>query len=115
VIERENIKKGENMSFIDLDSVGSTVTSEGLVFPIDISEAPTTASEADEMMGVHIMDCVDEWWEGMSMEDMTTLFPFLAETDLYDIEGYLIWALAKGELVEEANEISLGEYMSEVI
>ena len=103
------------MSFIELESVGSLVQTDGLVFPIDCSEAPETASEAEEMMGVHIMDCVDEWWEGMSMKDMTTLFPFLAETDLYDIEGYLTWALSKGELVEEANEICLGEYMSEVI
>ena len=104
------------MSFIDLDSVGSTVTSEGMVFPIDCSETPETASEAEEMMGVHIMDCTDEWWEGMSMEDMTTLFPFLAEiSELYYSEGYLTWALSKGELVEEANEMSLGEYMSEVI
>ena len=42
------------MSFIDLDSVGSTVTSEGIVFPIDCSEAPETASDAEEMMGVHL-------------------------------------------------------------
>ena len=97
------------MNYIDLNSVGSTVTNEGLVFPIDCSEAPETASEAEEMMGVHIMDCDDEWWENMSMEDMTNLFPFLAETDVYDIEGYLIWALSKAELVEEANEMLLSE------
>ena len=103
------------MNYIDLNSVGSTITDDGMVFPIDCSEAPETASEAEEMMGVHIMDCDDEWWTNMSCEDAVKLFPFLAETDVYDIEGYLIWALAKGELVEEANEISLGEYMSEVI
>ena len=116
MIEKENINKGEKiMNYIDLNSVGSTVTEEGMVFPIDCTEAPETASEAEEMMGVHIMDCDDEWWTNMSCEDAVKLFPFLAETDVYDIEGYLIWALAKGELVEEANEISLGEYMSEVI
>tara|TARA_R100001163_G_C4928628_1_gene105566 strand:+ start:243 stop:590 length:348 start_codon:yes stop_codon:yes gene_type:complete len=103
-------KKGEkNMNYIDLNSVGSTVTDEGMVFPIDCSEAPETASEAEEMMGVHIMDCDDEWWTNMSCEDAVKLFPFLAETDVYDIEGYLIWALAKGELVEEANEMLLSE------
>ena len=97
------------MNYIDLDSVGSTITNEGMVFPIDISEAPETASEAEEMMGVHIMDCDDEWWTNMSCEDAVKLFPFLAETDVYDIEGYLIWALAKGELVEEANKMLLSE------
>ena len=97
------------MNYIDLNSVGSTVTDEGMVFPIDCSEAPETASEAEEMMGVHIMDCDDEWWSNMSCEDALTLFPFLAETDVYDIEGYLIWALAKSELVEEVNEMLLSE------
>ena len=103
------------LSYIGLESVGSIVTEQGIVFPTDISEAPETASDAEFMSGVHIMDCCDEWWENMSMEDMTDLFPFLAETELYHTEGYLTWALSRGELVEEANEMSLGEYMSEVI
>ena len=97
------------MSYIDLESVGSTLTSDLEIFPMDISEAPETASDADEMMGVHIMDCSDEWWTNMSCEDAVKLFPFLAETDLYDTEGYLTWALSKGELVEEANEMLLSE------
>ena len=97
------------MSFIELESVGSLVQEDGLVFPIDCSEAPETASDADEMMGVHIMDCVDEWWADMSCEDAVKLFPFLAETELYHTEGYLTWALSKGELVEEANEMLLSE------
>ena len=44
------------MNYIDLDSVGSTITNEGMVFPIDISEAPETASEAEEMMGVILLN-----------------------------------------------------------
>ena len=44
-------KKGEkNMNYIDLNSVGSTVTNEGLVFPIDCSEPPETAGEAEEQV-----------------------------------------------------------------
>ena len=97
------------MNYIELESNGSLVTNEGIVFPIDCSEAPETASDAEEMMGVHIMDCSDEWGTNMGCEDAVKLFPFLAETDVYDIEGYLIWALAKGELVEEANEMLLSE------
>ena len=38
--------------YIELDSVGSTLTSELIVFPtIDSGEAPETASEAEEMLG----------------------------------------------------------------
>ena len=92
------------MDYIDLESVGSTVTNEGLVFPIDCSEAPETASDAEEMMGVHIMDCDNEWWESMSCQDAVRLFPFLANiTELYNTPGYLDWAMSMGDLVSEAN------------
>ncbi len=57
------------MNYIDLESVGSTVQSDGLVFPIDISEPPVTASDADEMMGVSIFEVCDEWIENLSSED----------------------------------------------
>ena len=67
------------MSFIDLDSVGSTVTSEGLVFPQDISEAPVTASDADEMSGVNIFECSDEWYWSLSLVDGYKLLNFLDE------------------------------------
>ena len=92
------------MNYIDLTSVGSTVTNEGLVFPIDCSEAPETASEAEEMMGVHIYDTDNEWWENMSLEDAGNLFRFLADnSSLYNTEGYLQWAMDMGDLVVEAN------------
>ena len=92
------------MSYIELESNGSLVTNEGLVFPIDCSEAPETASEAEEMMGVHIMDCDNEWWESMSCQDAVRLFPFLANiTELYNTEGYLQWAMDIGDVVVEAN------------
>ena len=88
MVERENIKKGENMSFIDLDSVGSTVTSEGLVFPIDISEAPETASEADEMMGVNVFECDDEWYYSLSLVDGYNLLTFLDDSGLVLPDGF---------------------------
>ena len=91
------------MSYIDLDSVGSTITSDGLVFPIDCSEAPETASDAEEMMGVHIMDCCDEWWESMSCEEGVRLFQFLAETDIYLEKDYFKWAMNQMDKVVEAN------------
>ena len=96
------------MSYIELNSVGSLVTNEGLVFPIDCSEAPETASEAEEMMGVHILDTDNEWWENMSMEDALVLFPFLAENqELYYMEGYMSWAVRMYEIVEAANGRSM--------
>ena len=98
------------MNFIDLNSVGSTVTNEGVVFPIDCSEAPETASDAEEMMGVDVMDTCDEWWESMSCEDAVSLFKFLAETDVYHTEGYISWAVSKTDLVEEANQMTLSGY-----
>ena len=76
------------MSFIDLDSVGSTVTSEGLVFPIDISEAPTTASEAEEMSGVHLEDCDDEWFYNLSLVDGYNLLSFLDDSGLVLPDGF---------------------------
>ena len=74
------------MSFIDLDSVGSTITSDGVVFPQDISEPPVTASDADEMMGVNVFECDDEWYYSLSLVDGYNLFSFLEEHLGYDIK-----------------------------
>ena len=79
------------MSFIDLDSVGSTVTSEGLVFPIDCSEAPETASEAEEMMGVHLYDVDGEWFSSMSSDDLKSFFKFIENTTHLIAGPYNMW------------------------
>ena len=93
------------MNYIKLESVGTAVDGNGMTHPIN---ADGTLDMYDGMSS-HIMDTDNEWWENMSCEDAVKLFPFLAETDVYDIEGYLIWALSKAELVEEANEMLLSE------
>ena len=67
------------MNYIELESVGSTVQSDGLVFPIDISEPPVTASDADEMMGVSIFDVDLEWIENLVVDDLINLVMFLDE------------------------------------
>ena len=72
-----NDKKGENMDFIDLTSVGSTLTKDLKVFPQNITEGPETASEADEMMGVHVYDLNDEWYNNLSADDLTDFFEFI--------------------------------------
>tara|TARA_Y100000592_G_scaffold88826_1_gene145188 strand:+ start:4010 stop:4366 length:357 start_codon:yes stop_codon:yes gene_type:complete len=83
MIEKENITKGENMvlmngsDYIELDSVGSTLTKDLLVFPTDCSEAPETASEAEFMSGVHIYDLDSEWFNSLSSNDLTDFFEFI--------------------------------------
>ena len=75
------------MNYINLNSVGSTVTSEGLVFPINCNESPETSSEADEMTGVNIFETTDEWIENLSSNDITSLIDFLDEHIGYNVES----------------------------
>ena len=79
------------MDFIDLTSVGSTLTKDLKVFPIDITEAPTTASEADEMMGVHLYDVDDEWFNNLDADDLTNLFTFIEKTQDLTMVVYQAW------------------------
>jgi hypothetical protein len=76
------------MSYIDLDSVGSTITDDGIVFPIDCSEAPETASDAEEMMGVAITDCDDDWFWSLSLVDGYNLLSFLEDSGLVLPNGF---------------------------
>jgi hypothetical protein len=80
-------RKGKNMNFIELNSVGSTVTNEGLVFPQDVSEAPETAGEAEEMAGVNVFECSDEWYWSLGLVDGFNLFSFLEEHLGYDVDN----------------------------
>ena len=79
------------MDFIDLTSVGSTLTKDLKVFPIDITEAPTTASEADEMMGVHLYDIDSEWFNSLDADDLTNLFTFIEKTQDLTMVVYQAW------------------------
>ena len=74
------------MSYIELESVGSLVTKDGLVFPIDCSEAPETASEAEEMMGVHIKDVDDEWWSSLTKDECFEFLTFLDLSGVLDTD-----------------------------
>ena len=67
----------DNENYVDLESVGSTLTKDLKVFPIDISEAPETASEAEEMSGVHIYDLTDEWFMSLNSDDLHSFFHFI--------------------------------------
>ena len=86
--------------YIELDSVGSTLTSDLLVFPTDCSEAPETASEADEMMGVHIYDLTDEWWSNLSFVDGCDALEFIELNTHEIIEGpFKVWKEKKLDLI----------------
>tara|TARA_B100001113_G_C20678438_1_gene435314 strand:- start:86 stop:445 length:360 start_codon:yes stop_codon:yes gene_type:complete len=77
----DNKIKGVSMSSIELTSVGSTLTSDLIVYPTDCSEAPETASDADEMMGVHIYDLDNEWFNNLSATDLKAFFNFLVKVN----------------------------------
>ena len=92
------------MSFIDLNSVGSTLTEDLLVFPQDISEAPETASDAEEMMGVHVYDLDSEWYCSLSSDDLKAFFKFV-EKNTYEILAgpFSMWKTQIWGSWEEAN------------
>ena len=88
------------LDYIDLDSVGSTLTKDLLVFPQDIVEAPTTASEADELMGVHIYDLTDEWWSNLSFVDGCDVLEFIElNTDIVSETIFNDWKESKLDLI----------------
>ena len=108
------MRKGKNMNYIEIESVGSTITEEGMVFPTDCSEAPETASEAEEMMGVHITDCDDEWFMSMSKDDCFTIFEFLDSVGAIDTDVSLPnqgkdfdWASEKYHIAGTYDELSM--------
>ena len=80
------------LDYIELDSVGSTLTKDLLVFPTDCGEAPETASEAEVMSGVHIYDLDSEWFNSLSSDDLVDFFEFVEENTHEIITGpYNVW------------------------
>ena len=96
------------MNYIDLNSVGSTVTEEGIVFPIDCSEAPETASEAEEMMGVHMYDVTDEWWSNLSFVDGCDVLEFIElNIDIVSKTIFNDWKESKLDLIGCMDTLSM--------
>jgi hypothetical protein len=81
------------MSYLELKSVGSLLTNKGVVFPLDISEAPETASDADRMMGVPLKETCEEWFQSLSYLDYRSLITFL-----------LVSSQSKSEISQEVRE-----------
>ena len=61
------------MSYLELESVGSVVSNEGLVHPINTDGTPDTSN------GVNIFECSDEWYWNLSLVDGYKLLNFLDE------------------------------------
>ena len=96
--------------YIELDSVGSTLTSDLLVFPTDCSEAPETASEAEEMMGVHMYDVTDEWWSSLSFVDGCDVLEFIENnTDIVSKTIFNDWKESKLDLIGCVDMLSVTE------
>ena len=78
---------------IELNSVGSYITRQLKVFPIDITEAPETAAEAEEILeGVHIYDLDSEWFNSLSSDDLVSFFEFVEKTTHEILTGpFSIW------------------------
>ena len=93
------------LDYIDLDSVGSTLTKDLKVFPQDISEAPETASEAEAMTeGVHIYDLTDEWYTSLSSDDLVDFFEFVELNTHEIIAGpFSVWKTKLWGKWEEVN------------
>ena len=91
------------LDYIELDSVGSTLTKDLLVFPTDCSEAPETVSEAEVMSGVHIYDLDSEWYNDLGADDLINFFKFIElNTDVVSVV-YNDWKQNIWSEWEEAN------------
>jgi len=87
-------------SAMDLDSVGSYITKDLKVFPQVVNEPPETASEAEEMCGVHIYDLTDEWWSNLSFVDGTDVLEFIElNTDIISETIFNDWKESKFDLI----------------
>ena len=105
--DKEVLMNGSD--YIELDSVGSTLTKDLLVFPTDCSEAPETASEADEMSGVNVFECDDEWYYNLSLVDGFKLLTFTDE-HIGWVEGEENQLLGSYEEWKEKVEGLMGSY-----
>ena len=67
------------MEVLVLESVGSCVDTDGMVYPLNIDNTPDLNS------GVDFLDTTDEWSESLSEEDAGLLDDWLIKID-YSIE-----------------------------
>ena len=75
------IKKGnnKNMSYLDLESVGSFINSEGNVYPMTGGDGNFSSSDFENNWdnGVNIFECSDEWYWSLGLVDGYKLLDFM--------------------------------------
>ena len=78
------IRKGKNMSLkvLVLESVGSCIDEDGIVYPMNTNNTPDTDC------GVDWLDTTDEWSESVSEEDNGLLDDWLLENN-YSVDTEL--------------------------
>ena len=69
------------MSYLDLESVGSFINSEGNVYPMTGGDGNFSSSDFENNWdnGVNIFECSDEWYWNLSLVDGYNLLSFLDE------------------------------------
>jgi|14BtaG_2_1085337.scaffolds.fasta_scaffold44851_2 hypothetical protein len=93
-----------SLEVLVLDSVGSCVDTESIVYPMNVDNTP------DVHNGSHIDDVVDEWWDNLSPEDLTLLTNWLVKHNvdcLIDSNEYTDEELMELEFISKYES---GEY-----
>ena len=67
------------MSYLDLESVGSFINSEGNVYPMTGGDGNFSSSDFENNWdnGVNIFECSDEWYWTLSLVDGYKLLDFM--------------------------------------
>ena len=68
-----------SLEVLVLESVGSCVDTEGMIYPLNVDNTPDSAG------GVDFLDTTDEWSEALSEEDAGLLDAWLIKID-YSVE-----------------------------
>ena len=68
-----------SMELLVLESVGSCVDTDGMVYPMNVDDTPDLNGGSD------FLDTTDEWSEALSEEDAGLLYDWLIKID-YSVE-----------------------------
>ena len=85
--------------YIELESVGSALTSELNVCPLNVGGG------IDIDNGVHLYDVSDEWYCNLSDDDLISFFEFIENTTHLIADVYVDWKTKIWSMWEEHNNI----------
>ena len=90
------------IDYIELNSVGATLTSEKNVLPQD-----ENGLIVNQDMATHLNDIDTEWWNSLSANDLSDLFEFIENTNEYQGMVYNFWKEGIVDCWETANNACL--------